>query len=216
MEEVTLLIVDDHRLVRAGLKNLIENIGSFRVVGEGASGSEAVVLVESHNPDICLLDISMPGMSGIETLARIKDLGGKTRVVMLSMHDGAEYVTEALRAGADGYLIKDSAESELEIALRSVIDDQIYLSPRVSRHLVTAALSGKVALQKTADDSLTTRQQEILRLMADGKATKEIAWELNVSTKTVESHRSQIMTRLKIRDMAGLLRYAFTHGLAEL
>lgn len=199
MEDRRVCLVDDHRLVRAGLRNLVENIKGFSVVAEGADGSEALDLVETHSPDIVLLDISMADMSGIDALQQLKEKQPDTRVIMLSMHDSPEFVTRSLRAGAQGYLLKDCAETELELALNYVMDDQVYLSPRVSRVVVVAALSGRQQASDARDIPLTPRQIEILRLLADGKATKEIAWELNVSTKTVESHRAQIMERLNIR-----------------
>lgn len=215
-ETSTVVLIDDHQLVRAGLKNLIDNMDGFRVIGEGATGEEAITWAQEQKPDICLLDISMGDMSGIDALAEIRAKGCTTRVVMLSMHHSPEYVTKALRAGANGYLLKDSAEMELALALESVMADQVYLSPRISGDLVKAALSGGTALVSHSDIPLTKRQKEILRFIADGKATKEIAWELGLSAKTVESHRAQIMERLAIRDIAGLIRYAFKHGLTDL
>lgn len=215
-ETSTVVLIDDHQLVRAGLKNLIDNMDGFSVIGEGATGEDAIAWAKEQKPDICLLDISMGDMSGIDALEDIRAKGCTTRVIILSMHQSAEYVTKALRAGANGYLLKDSAEMELALALESVMADQVYLSPRISGHLVKAALTGTTALDSQSDIPLTARQKEILRFIADGKATKEIAWELGLSAKTVESHRAQIMERLEIRDIAGLIRYAFKHGLTEL
>lgn len=216
MAESTVVLVDDHRLVRAGLKTLIDNIDGFTVIAEGSDGAEALQLVNQHSPDVLLLDISMKDMSGLDALAQLKDQSDQTRIIMLSMHDSPEYVIKSLQGGANGYLLKDSAESELELALGYVMEDQLFLSPRVSRDVVMPAIAGKVVAPQTDDVPLTPRQQEILRLIADGKATKEIAWELGVSAKTVESHRAQIMERLQIRDVAGLIRYAFRHGLSDL
>lgn len=215
-ETSTVVLIDDHQLVRAGLKNLIDNIDGFSVIGEGATGEEAIAWAKEQKPDICLLDISMGDMSGIDALADIRSKGCPTKVIILSMHQTAEYVTKALRAGANGYLLKDSAEMELALALESVMANQIYLSPRISGHLVTAALTGRTAVDSQSEIPLTPRQKEILRFIADGKATKEIAWELGLSAKTVESHRAQIMERLEIRDIAGLIRYAFKHGMIDL
>ncbi|MCD1646507.1 response regulator [Marinobacter adhaerens] len=216
MDNKTVLLVDDHQLVRAGLRNLIENMEGFEVIAEGADGSDAVELAKREKPDICMLDISMRDMSGLEALAELRAQGCVTKVIILSMHDSSEYVSKALRAGANGYLLKDSAETELHLALQAVIAGQVYLSPRVSGDVVKAALSGRHSYQANEDIPLTERQQEILRLIADGKGTKEIAWELGVSPKTIESHRAQIMERLQIRDIAGLIRYAFRHGLTDL
>jgi DNA-binding NarL/FixJ family response regulator len=216
MDNKTVLLIDDHQLVRAGLRNLIENIDGFDVIAEGADGTDAVALALQTNPDICLLDISMGGMSGIEALINLRAQGCKTRVLILSMHESAEYVSNALRAGANGYLLKDSAETELHIALKAVMAGELFLSPRVSGDVVRAALRGQPPNPEVTDIPLTERQMEILRLIADGKATKEIAWQLGLSPKTVESHRAQIMDRLQIRDIAGLIRYAFRHGLIDL
>lgn len=216
MEQKSVLLIDDHRLVRAGLRNLIENMDGFHVVAEGADGSEALALAHQQQPDICVLDISMPDMSGIDALGEMRSRGCDTEVIILSMHDTSEYVNKALRSGADGYLLKDSAETELELALRAVLAGQIYLSPRISGDLVRAALAGGGLPPAAEEIPLTERQKEILRYIADGKATKEIAWELGLSAKTVESHRAQIMERLQIRDIAGLIRYAIRHGLTEL
>lgn len=216
MEANTVVLIDDHQLVRAGLKNLIGNLEGFRVIGEGSGGAEAVSLVKRDQPDICLLDISMGDMSGIDALNQMRGEDCGTKVIILSMHDSPEYVTQALRAGAHGYLLKDSAETELNLALNAVMENQVYLSPRVSGDLVKAALSGQGSMESDDQIPLTARQKEILKHIADGKATKEIAWELGLSAKTVESHRAQIMERLEIRDIAGLIRYAFKHGMTEL
>lgn len=216
MEANTVVLIDDHQLVRAGLKNLIGNLEGFRVIGEGSGGAEAINLVKRDQPDICLLDISMGDMSGIDALKKIRDEPCETKVIILSMHDSPEYVTQALRAGADGYLLKDSAETELNLALNAVLENQVYLSPKVSGHLVKAALTGHGSMESDDQIPLTARQKEILQHIADGKATKEIAWELGLSAKTVESHRAQIMERLQIRDIAGLIRYAFKHGITKL
>jgi len=212
----TVVLIDDHRLVRAGLKNLIDNMDDFTVIAEGADGVEAIALAEHEKPDVCILDISMRDMSGIDALADLRKKGCTTKVIILSMHDSPEYVSKALRAGANGYLLKDSAETELSLALQSVVEEQVYLSPRISGDLVKAALAGGTGFLSSSDVPLTERQKEILRHIADGKATKEIAWELGLSAKTIESHRAQIMERLEIRDIAGLIRYAFKHGLTEL
>lgn len=212
----TVVLIDDHQLVRAGLKNLIGNLEGFTVIAEGADGSEAVELAKREKPDICVLDISMGDMSGIDALAEMRGKGCATKVIILSMHDSPEYVIKALRAGANGYLLKDSAETELTLALHSVMANQVYLSPRVSGDLVRTALSGTIPPTTAHDIPLTGRQKEILSLIADGQATKEIAWELGLSAKTVESHRAQIMERLRIRDIAGLIRYAIKHGLTEI
>ena len=216
MDARTVALIDDHRLVRAGLRNLIDNIDGFTVVAEASDGSETLGLVERYNPDVCLMDISMKDMSGLEALTVLKDSNVETKVIMLSMHESVEYVSQALKAGADGYLLKDSAEAELELALQYVTDDQLYVSPRVSFSMIKDALTSSDPETQEHVIPLTPRQQQILKLIAEGKATKEIAWLLDLSAKTVESHRAHIMERLQIRDVAGLVRYAFRHGLTKL
>lgn len=217
MSVVKIVLVDDHHLVRAGLKALIDQIPGYSVAGEGRDGDQAVDLVRQLAPDVLIMDIAMGEVSGIDALKLIREFNNELPVIMLSMHAGREYILRAFQAGASGYLLKDSAEEELDMALRSVLDNQLYLSPRISRTVMTALVSGEAAEQPEARKTpLTARQEEILRLLASGKATKEIAWHLNLSTKTVESHRAQIMERLEIRDVPGLVRYAVKVGLISL
>ena len=208
---IRVLLVDDHALVRAGIRSLLGAMAEVQVVGEAASGEEALQMAARENPDVVLMDIAMKGLTGLEAAARLRDRQPKVRVVILSMHSGEEYVLQALRAGAVGYLLKDAATGELELALRTVIRGESWLSPSVSRQVVEgyAQRSGADA----APEVLTARQREVLRLVAGGKSTKEIAFFLNLSVKTVETHRAQIMERLGIRDVAGLVRYALRTGL---
>ncbi len=208
---IRVLLADDHSLVRAGIRSLLGAMADVEVVGEAASGEEALELAARQQPDVVLMDIAMKGITGLEAAARMRETHPAVRVVILSMHSGEEYVLQALRAGAAGYLLKDAATGELELALRSVMRGESWLSPAVSRQVVEGYVQRSGA--EAAPDVLTARQREVLRLVASGKSTKEIAFFLNLSVKTVETHRAQIMERLGIRDVPGLVRYALRTGL---
>jgi DNA-binding NarL/FixJ family response regulator len=211
MSSLRVLLVDDHALVRAGMRSLLRDIEGVEVVGEAADGAEALVLAERERPDAVLLDIAMKGMNGLEAAARFRELHPGVKVLVLSMHASEEYVLQALRAGVVAYLLKDSATAELELALRSVMRGETYLSPAISRQVVEGYVQRVGA--GSGDDPLTPRQREVLKRMAEGRSTKEIAFDLGLSVKTVETHRAQIMERLGIRDVAGLVRYAMRTGL---
>ena len=212
MASLRVLLVDDHALVRAGMKSLLRDIEGVEVVGEAADGAEALALAERERPDAVLLDIAMKGMNGLDTAQRLRELHPGIKVLILSMHSSEEYVLQALRAGAVAYLIKDSATAELELALRSVMRGETYLSPAISRQVVEGYVQ-RMGAGAAADDPLTPRQREVLKRIAEGGSTKEIAYELGLSVKTVETHRAQVMERLGIRDVAGLVRYAMRTGL---
>lgn len=206
------LLVDDHTLVRAGIRSLIERLPGVETVGEAGSGLEAIELVAKLEPDIVVMDIGMSGMSGLEAAARIKADFPVVQVIILSMFSSEEHVLQALRAGVAGYLPKDSATAELAIALQSAARGEVYLSPPISKQIVEAYIrrtgSGGGLL-----DTLTPRQREILVLIAEGSSTKEIARQLALSPKTVETHRAQLMARLDIHDLAGLIRFAMRNRL---
>jgi DNA-binding NarL/FixJ family response regulator len=211
MSRIRVLLVDDHALVRAGLRGLLEARPNVEVIGEASDGSEAVELTRAHRPDIVLMDLSMRGKTGLEATAQITREFPEIHVVVLSMHNTQDYVDQALRAGAAGYLIKDSAPAELDFALSAALRGDRYLSPRVSRQTLASP-----AGQPVADDDgirLTPRQREILPLIAAGHGTKEIAYRLSISAKTVETHRAELMKRLGIHDVPGLVRYAIRTGL---
>lgn len=216
MKQIRILLADDHHLVRAGIRSLLEGIADFEVVGETGDGREAIALAKSCRPDVILLDISMGGLNGLDAAVRILKDAPQAHVIMLSMHANEEYVRQALQAGARGYLLKDAASNELEIALRAVLRGETYLSPAVSRQVVNLFLSGQTDTESSALDPLTPRQTEILRLIAEGKSTKQAAAQLNLSIKTIETHRAQIMERLGIHDIPGLVRYAVRQGLVDL
>jgi DNA-binding NarL/FixJ family response regulator len=208
------LLADDHTLVRAGIRSLLESVPGVEVVAESGDGREALELLGKHRPDVALLDIAMPGLSGIEVAKRAAQECPKTKVIMLSMHADATHVRQALRAGAAGYLLKGAAVAELPLALQSVAKGETYLTPKISQHVVDGFL------RETDEDAgplegLTTRQREILQLIAEGRTTKEIAGILDVSVKTVETHRLRLMDRLEIRDVPGLVRFAIRAGLVS-
>ena len=214
MNRVRILLADDHALVRAGIRALLEGLDGVGVVAEAGNGAEVLALAREHRPDVVLLDISMPGMSGLEASAQLRRELPEVRVVMLSMHANEEYVLQALRAGAVGYLLKDSATAELEIALKAVMQGETYLSPPISRQVVDGYVQ-RVGAEQPGPDILTPRQRQVLQLIAEGHSTKEIAYHLELSVKTVETHRAQLMERLQIRDIAGLVKYAIRSGLAS-
>jgi len=212
MSRIRVLLVDDHSLVRAGIRGLLEARPNVEVIGEASDGSEAIELTRAHRPDIVLMDLTMRGKTGLEATAQITREFPDIRVVILSMHNTQDYVDQALRAGASGYLIKDSAPAELDFALSAAMRGDRYLSPRVSRQGVPSA-AGQPLPNDDGDIRLTPRQREILPLIAAGHGTKEIAYRLSISAKTVETHRAELMKRLGIHDVPGLVRYAIRTGL---
>lgn len=207
------LLADDHPLVLAGMRMLVERIEGVTVVAEANNGREAVTLAGEHRPDLVVMDISMKDLNGIDATALIKEQHPSTRVMMLSSHSGEEYVRRAIRAGAEGYLVKGSLPSELVTAVETLMQGKPYLSPDVSGHVMSGLREGGGA---SSLDALSVRQREVLQLIAEGKSTKEIAFALDVSIKTAESHRAAIMERLGIRDVAGLALFAARHGLVDL
>jgi DNA-binding NarL/FixJ family response regulator len=214
MEVIRVILADDHDLVRAGFRSLVQSFGGVEVVGEAGDGRAALRLVELHRPHIILMDIMMPGLNGLEATARIAKEFPKTRVIILSMNAAEEYVLKAMRVGAAGYLLKDGNPAELEQAIRAVARGETFLSSKVSQHVVTGYVQ-QVAHPQSSTEKLTPRQREILQLIAEGNTTKEIAKKLDISVKTVETHRMQLMERLDIHDIAGLVRYALRVGLIE-
>ncbi len=208
------LLADDHHLVRSGIRALLESIEGVVVVAETGEGREALQLIERHRPDVALLDITMPGLSGLEVASRAREASPHTRVVILSMHAGENYVAQALRSGVAGYLLKDSAASDLAAALKTVASGGTFLSPKISQQVVAAFLRGEPPPLHPLE-ALSPRQREVLQLLAEGRSTKEIAADLGLSIKTVEAHRAQIMERLNIRDLPGLVRFAIRAGLVS-
>ncbi|HKA43127.1 MAG TPA: response regulator transcription factor [Burkholderiales bacterium] len=212
MKALRVILADDHTLVRAGLRSLVEQLNNVTVVAEAKDGHEVLTLAGTHHPDVVLMDLSMPGMNGLEAALRLKKEHPQVRIIVLSMHASEEYVLQALRAGAAGYLVKDSAPLELGLALQAVARGETYLSPPISRQVVDSYMQ-RLGQADEPLAVLTGRQREILQLIAEGSSTKDIARRLNLSVKTVETHRAQLMERLDIHDVAGLVRFAVRHGL---
>lgn len=214
MKKIRAMVVDDHSLVRAGLKLVLASLPNVESVIEAANGREALELAESQRLDIVLMDISMSELNGLEATARMVKSHPETRVIILSLHASHEYVVRALRAGASGYLLKDSAPADLERAIAAVMSGGSFLSPAVSAGIIDDIRHG-IRSQGDPLALLTPRQREILQLIAEGKSTKQIAFLLKVSVKTIEAHRAQIMERLDISDVAGLVRFAIRTGLTS-
>ncbi|MFN7138564.1 MAG: response regulator [Limisphaerales bacterium] len=203
------ILADDHTMVREGIRALLEKIPSIQVVGEASNGWEAMDLVETQSPDVVVMDIAMPGGGGLQATARIVTKFPDVRVIILSMYSNEEYVLHALQVGASGYLLKNAASAELNLAITAIARGDTFLSPAISRYVIEETRRRDAA----QDTSLTLRQREVLQLIAEGKSMKEIAFLLNLSTKTVEAHRAQLIERTGIRDIPGLVRYAMRIGL---
>lgn len=212
MASMRIVLADDHTLFRAGIRALLADIVGGAVIAEAGDGHEALRLIVQHRPDIAMLDIGMAGLNGLEVAARVAVECPGVHVIILSMHAHEAYVLQALRAGAVGYLLKDADTIELDLALKAVMRGEIYLSPAVSRQVVTGYVQHA---GETVDelDRLSLRQRETLQLIAEGRTTQEIACQLGISVKTVEKHRAQLMERLGIHDVASLVRYAIRAGL---
>lgn len=214
MSPIRVVIADDHGIVRAGIRALLQNLSGVTVVGEASNGREVLGLVDRLRPDIVLLDIAMPELSGLEAAARIKRDYENVRVIMLSMHPDREYVLRALRAGASGYMIKGGRGEELELALLAVADGEMYLSPQVSKYLVQDFIEHH-SQDKTNVERLTPRQREILQLIGEGHTRKDIALKLNISVKTFDKFRAQLLHVLRVKDNAGLIRAAIAMSLVS-
>ncbi|HBY93886.1 MAG: response regulator transcription factor [Ardenticatenaceae bacterium] len=208
MTPIRVLLVDDHTLFRAGIRVLLQDQVDIEVVAETGDPLAALQLIETHRPDVVLMDISMPGLSGLEATVQVVHAFPHVRVIILSMYPDEEYVSHALHAGAAGYLLKEAAVAELGIAVRAAARGETYLSPQVSTQVVIEYKQRARSIKR-----LTPRQREILRLIAKGYSSTQIAEALFLSVKTVESHRTELMKRLAIHDIAGLVRYAIRVGL---
>ena len=214
MRPCRVVIADDHALVRSGIRLLVESLDDVEVVAESGDGLETLKLVRAAAPDVLLLDLTLPSLNGLVVLERLRAMPAPPRVIVLSMHSGPEYVARALNAGAAGYLVKDSAFDELAAALHAVRHQRRYLSRALDAEVVDRFREG---LERGGDELsvLTPRQRQILQLIAEGCGTRQIAERLHVSVKTVETHRAQLMERLGIHDVAGLVRFAVRIGLIE-
>jgi DNA-binding NarL/FixJ family response regulator len=214
MSAIRIALVDDHALLRAGIRALLEKLPGIEVVGEANNGREALELIKKKGPNVILLDISMTELGGLEALPRIVKDFPAVKVLILSAFANEEFVLRALRSGAAGYMLKDAAAEELELAIKAVANDKTYLGPSISRTVVESYLQRTTGEQGLIEQ-LTARQREILQLIAEGKNTKGIASTLDISAKTVDAHRLQLMARLDIHDVPGLVRYAIRSGLVS-
>lgn len=215
---ITVVLADDHRVVCDALKQALEKEPEMQVIGTAADGRMAVRMTRDLRPDVVILDVTMPELSGIEAARQIHEHSPDTRIVALSMHSDRRYVTGMLAAGASGYLVKDCAFEELALAVRTVANGQIYLSPRIAGGVVESLRQAIAPTRVSVDGAtgLTSREREVLQLLAEGDKVREIAAKLHVSVKTVETHRRQIMAKLGIESVAGLTKYAIREGLTSL
>jgi two-component system response regulator NreC len=207
---IRVLLADDHALIRQGLRALLEKHG-FQIVAEASDGQEALRSVMEANPDVAIVDISMPLLNGVDTARELKKSSPKTKVILLTQHDEEQYVTESLRAGVRGYVLKSQAGSDLVHAIQEVCRGSVYLSPNISRAVVDAYLSKTYV----TPDPLSGRERQVLQLVGEGKSTKDIATHLGISVKTAESHRARLMKKLDIHETASLVRYAIRSGLIQ-
>ena len=214
MRKIRIVLVDDHKLMRSGLRVLLEQQPDLTVVGEASDGREAVALVASQRPDVLVMDVGMPSLNGIEAAVQITQSNPEAAIVMLSMHSDESYVLRALKAGAKGYLLKDSAEADLIRAVRAVAEGKSFFSPAVSKVLLDDYVR-KLKRSGTEDpyDLLTPREREVLQLVAEAKSNKEVAQLLNLSVYTVETHRSNIMEKLNLHGVPELILYAVRKGI---
>src|SRR5262249_42278140 len=210
---IRVILADDHPIVRAGIRSELDKIPEVEVAAEAGDGREALELIKAHRPHLVFMDISMRGLNGLETTARITKEFPHVRVIILSVHQNEEYFWQALKAGAAGYLLKKAATTELGSALRQVMGGEIYLTQEISTRLVKKLPLQQLSHQKTPLEKLTERQREILQLIAEGQTTKGIPAILRLSPKTVEYHRARVMHKLKIHDVPGLVRFALQSGL---
>ncbi len=216
MENVRILIVDDHKIVRDGLRTLIDSEEGMEVIAEAEDGRSAVRLAEKLSPDVVIMDISMPDMNGIDATRQILRLNRRAKVIALSMYSDRRFVSGMLEAGASGYLLKDCAFEELVRAIRSVVSDQTYLSPSIAGIVVNRYIGKENRSEGSVFTNLTQREREVLQVLSEGMSTKEIAYHLNLSVKTVETHRRNIMEKLNIHSISELVKYAIREGLTSL
>jgi RNA polymerase sigma factor (sigma-70 family) len=208
------VIADDHTVVRQGIRGVLEGVDGLEVVGEAGDGEEALELVRALHPDVVVLDVNMPGRSGLDVAGELRDEGSDSRVLILSMHDDPEYVLQAVRAGADGYVLKDVAPAELRDAVKAVHEGREYFTARVTQQL-SVGLRREIEEEQLRSrmESLTKRETEVLLLVADGLTNREIGEKLDISPRTVETHRERVMGKLRIRTVAGLTRFVVEHDL---
>lgn len=215
MKKYTVLLADDHALVRAGLRQLLLEFKSYDIIGEAGDGLQAIEEARLHQPNLVVLDLAMPKMRGIEAIKEIKKVSPDSKILVLSMYESEEYIRHALLNGADGYLLKGSATDELRSALEHVLASRLYLSPAISRAFVTDLLKKNQDHEQELGGELSEREWGVLKLLAEGYTNKEIAGLLHISSKTVETHRSRIMDKLGLNNLADLVKYAIRKGLID-
>ena len=213
---VTVLLADDHPIVRQGIRHLLEAESDVKVVGEATDGLEAVQLVEKHRPNVLIVDMMMPGLNGLEVLRQVKKRSPATFSIVLSMQSADAYVVEALKSGASGYILKDSGPSELVNALRQVIQGQRFLSPKLSERLINAYIQTSDKTVLDSYETLTDREREVLQMVSEGLTTPEIARRLAISPRTAELHRGRMMSKLGLRNQTDLIRYALKRGILSM
>lgn len=211
---IKILVADDHGIVREGLRSLLESEPGLQVCSEASDGREVLELVEKHQPDVVVLDISMPRLGGLETLERIRSMRLEVKVILLSVHSDPPFIQSAISLGADGYVLKNGRAGEVVTAIHAVSSGGSYFSPAVAREIVQQLRSPKMA-EKEPFSSLSGREREVLHLIAEGHSAKEVAAELKISPKTVEAHRTSLMRKLGVRKATELVRYAVRHGLID-
>lgn len=215
MRKAKVLIADDHSIVRDGLRSLFRGTSEFSIVGEAADGETAVRLVSLRKPEIAILDISMPKLNGIEATRLIKQQHPEVKVLILTIHEDEEYVYQIIRAGANGYMLKNAEKKEILAAVRAVLNEEPFFSPGISRLIIEKFVKQAKGQPTTHKHTLTNREQQILELIAQGLTSREIASKLYLSKSTVSTHRANLMQKLDIHDTAGLVRYALNHGVAK-
>ena len=216
MGNIKVLVADDHTILRQGIKALLDNQAGIEVIGEAKDGREALALVERLLPDVILMDIGMPGLNGLEATRRIKKKFPGIKVLVLTMYTNEEYVFQILNAGANGYLVKETAFQDLISAIKAVYRDEAFMSPSISKKVINRYTQGVRKANDTTCDILTTREREILQLIAEGSSSKKIAEALFISPKTVETHRTHIMDKLNIHNRTDLVKYAIRTGIVDI
>jgi RNA polymerase sigma factor (sigma-70 family) len=215
-QSIKVIIADDHAIVRQGIRHVLEEVPGLEVIADASDGQEVLDLLEQHEPNLLVLDISMPNKTGLEVAKELRGRGSEVPILILSMHDNPEYVLEAVRSGADGYILKDTGPAELREAVEAVHGGKEYFAERVT-HQLSVALREELEReqQRTRLDQLTGREREVLVGVADGRTNREIAEDFGISPRTVETHRERVMAKLRIRTVAGLTRFVLEHGLGQ-
>lgn len=216
LKKIRLLLVDDHPIVREGIKSALSTKKNISIVGEAATGEEAMVKARKLSPDVILMDINMPGMSGLETSRRLRKSVPDSKILALTMHENREYVLEMTQLGARGYVFKDSSPSELLRAIEAVHAGEFFFSPRASQQLLKSFLKGEPRTDRQASVGLSNREREVLQLITEGLKTKEIAGLLGVTDRTVETYRHRLMTKLSVHSIAGLIKQAIAKGVVKI